>query len=103
MFSVVVGVETSKTFLLHTALLIGESDRLAKDIEGGFEETTKKRITLSQEDPGLFGYFVEYLYKDSWLREEKISHDTSLLGFASLKNARLISLLLDSERTPRST
>ena len=84
MFSVVVGVETPKTFLLHTALLIGESDRLAKDIESGFEETTKKRIVLSQEDPGLFGYFVEYLYKDTWLREEQISRDTDYVVLARL-------------------
>ena len=84
MFSVVVGVETSKPFLLQTALLTDESDRQAANIEGGFEKTTKKRITLSQEDPGLFGYIVEYLYKDSRFGEEKKSRDTDYVILARL-------------------
>ena len=79
-----VGEDAPKTFLLHAALLICESARLAKDIESGFEEGTKKRIILSQEDPGFFGYFAEYLYRDGWLGEEAISRDVDYIVLARL-------------------
>ena len=73
-FSVVVGEGTSKTFLIHSALLRYESDRLAKDIDGGFKEEKSSMIVLNEEDPGLFSYFVEYLYENgsAWVNKSEI-------------------------------
>ena len=65
-----VGENSSKTFLLHSELLARESDRLAKDVQGGFNEESRRRIVLPEEDSELFGYFVEYLYRGGWLAEE---------------------------------
>ena len=53
----------AKTFQLHSDLLAHESDCLAKDVKGGFLEEQSKTIILHEEDPELFGYFVEYLYR----------------------------------------
>lgn len=58
-----VGEDKSKTFLFHSELLAYESDRLAKDVKGGFDEESSRRIVLHEEDSELFGYFVEYLYR----------------------------------------
>lgn len=59
----IVDKDASETLLLHSGLLAEESDRLAKDIKGGFSEAASKRIVLDEEDSELFGYFVEYLYR----------------------------------------
>ena len=65
----VVGEGPTRTFFIHGALLESESDRLAKDVSGGFKEETTRTIILNEEDPSLFGYFVEYLYETEsrWL------------------------------------
>ena len=59
----------TRTFFIHGALLESESDRLAKDVNGGFREEATRTIVLNEEDPCLFGYFVEYLYETEsrWL------------------------------------
>ena len=36
-------------------------------MNGGFLEAEKKEIVLNDEDPDLFGFFVEYLYTDKWV------------------------------------
>jgi hypothetical protein len=80
----VVGEENPKTFLLHSELLTHESDRLAKDVNGGFNEESKRRISLDEEDSELFGYFVEYLYRSGWLAEGEIRRDTDYIILARL-------------------
>ena len=70
-FFVVVGKENQKTFLLHSELLAYESDRLVKNVKGGFDEQSTKIILLDEEDSELFGYFVEYLYRREWLAEKE--------------------------------
>ena len=44
----VVGYETSKTFLLHAALLDRESDELAKSVNSGFRKGETKRIVIKK-------------------------------------------------------
>ena len=85
-FSVVVGENNSKSFLLHSELLVQESDRLAKDVQGGFNEESRRRIILPEEDSELFGYFVEYLYRGGWLAEEaeKVERESDYIILARL-------------------
>ena len=106
-FSVVIGYETSKTFLLHAALLDRESDELAKSVNSGLREGETKRIVLKQEDLGLFDYFVDYLYSDRWLENGEASREqttSSLLDFIpSVKDFRQTTssvLLCVSSRHP---
>jgi len=80
----VVGEENSKTFLLHSELLAYESDRLAKDVNGGFNEQSSRKILLHEEDSGLFGYFVEYLYRSKWLAHKQVEHDSDYIILARL-------------------
>ncbi len=79
-----VGEETPKIFLLHSELLARESDRLAKDVKGGFGEQSEQKILLDTEDPDLFGYFVEYVYRREWLAEEKDLRDSDYIILARL-------------------
>ena len=70
--------------MLHSALLVRESDRLAQDIKGGFVEESRERIQLDEEDPEMFGYFVEYLYRSEWLAEEDVQRDSDYVVLARL-------------------
>lgn len=85
-FSVVVDKENAKTFLLHSALLVDESDRLAKDVKGGFSEGASKRIVLEEEDSELFGYFVEYLYRSESIMStvENVKRESDYIILARL-------------------
>ena len=60
-------VGNSKIFLLQSAFLIAELDLFSKALHGEFKEATKRRIELENEDPELFGHFVEYLYRDCFI------------------------------------
>lgn len=83
-FSIVVGEENPKTFLLHSELLAHESDRLAKDVKSGFNEESNRRILLVEEDSELFGYFVEYLYRSDGAAKKLIQHDSDYIILARL-------------------
>ncbi|MCJ1353341.1 MAG: hypothetical protein MMC33_003326 [Icmadophila ericetorum] len=83
-FAIIVGADKPKTFQIHSALLIHESDRLAKDVTGGFNEEGTKTVVLDEEDPELFGYFVEYLYRDGWVTKEAAKHNTDYVVLARL-------------------
>ena len=50
--------DSARTFLIHSQMLIKESDRLAIGVEKDFKEKEEKTITIKEEDPDLFGYFV---------------------------------------------
>ena len=80
----VVGGENAKTFRLHSELLAHESDRLAKDVKGGFGEQSSKSILLDEEDPDLFGYFVEYMYRGTWLEEQETLRESDYIILARL-------------------
>jgi hypothetical protein len=52
------------SFNLHKSLVCKESILLSKAFDGTFKEAAEQKCTLSEEDPRLFGYFVEYLYRE---------------------------------------
>lgn len=79
-----VGEENSKTFLLHSELPAYESNRLGKDVNGGFNEQSSRKILLHEEDSGLFGYFVEYLYRSKWLAHKQVERDSDYIILARL-------------------
>jgi hypothetical protein len=64
-----VGAPEPTAFNLHKSLVCKESLLLSKTFDGAFKEAVEQRCTLSEEDPQLFGYFVEYLYREGWLHE----------------------------------
>jgi len=57
---------------------------LAKGIKGRLEEREQKMVILNQEDPGLFGFFGEYLYRDGWLGKEEVSRHADYIVLARL-------------------
>ncbi|USP79103.1 hypothetical protein yc1106_06377 [Curvularia clavata] len=81
---ITVTIAKSRTFYLHSGLLIAESDRFAKDLTGGFKEAEEKTIELEEEDPELFGFFVEYIYRDRSILSREIQHYTEYVTLARL-------------------
>lgn len=79
-----IGKENPKTSILHSELPAYESDRLAKDVKGRFDEQSTKRILLDEEDSELFGYSVEYLYCREWLAKEEVLRDSDYIIIARL-------------------
>ncbi|MCJ1308981.1 hypothetical protein MMC25_002636 [Agyrium rufum] len=70
-FSIVVEEEpNARTYLLHSALLARESDTFAIDVYGDFMEKDEQSIKLLDEDPALFGFFVEFMYQNAWVKED---------------------------------
>lgn len=65
-------------FNLHRSLVCKESARLSKTFQGAFKEAAEQECTLSEEDPRLFGYFVEYLYREGWLHDSNNKTDLHL-------------------------
>ena len=82
-FTVIVGTDDPRTFVIHDTLLADESDRLAVSVQGRFSEGTERKIHLEEEDPELFGYFVKYLYNEHW-GEGGVSTDTEYVILARL-------------------
>ena len=81
----VVGDEDyKKTFLLHADLLVHASDRLAKSVTGDWAESAKKEIEIPEEDPAIFGFFVEYLYTDLWISRKCVDTDSEYVVLAQL-------------------
>lgn len=65
-----VGSKDPRTFNLHKSLVCKESAFLSKAFHGGFKEASKQECTLPEEDPRMFGYFVEYMYREGWLHDD---------------------------------
>lgn len=57
---------------------------MAQDVNGGFAENSSKKALLDEEDPELFGYFVEYLYRGDWLVKEGFERDSDYVVLARL-------------------
>ena len=84
-FSVVVGAgDRARSFAIHQDFLVNESDRLAKSVHGGFREEHERKIVLDEEDPELFGYFVEFMYLARWGLGDKITMDVEYVVLARL-------------------
>jgi hypothetical protein len=75
--------ETSKTFYFHTNLLFAESEREFKSLGGEFKEAKEKASGL-EEDPELFGFFVEYLYRDRSILSRDVQHYAEYVTLARL-------------------
>ncbi|KAK8243559.1 hypothetical protein IWZ00DRAFT_486584 [Phyllosticta capitalensis] len=63
--------EKKKTFLIHEDLLCRESDKMNFQLRGPFKEAQTGKIPDCDEDPALFAFFTEYLYRDGWVRKDK--------------------------------
>lgn len=80
-----VTVAGSKVFLLHSGLLTQESDRFAKSLNGRFTEAEDAAIDLKDEDPALFGFFVEYMYRGCHISMDgEQSHSSDCIILARL-------------------
>ena len=77
-------VGNRRTFLLHSGLLNGESEKLYNSLKGDFMEAENWKINLPDEDPELFGYFVEYLYRDGSLLSRNVANYSEYITVARL-------------------
>ena len=39
-------------------------ERFTKSLKGDFKEAEERTIEIDDEDPELFGYFIEYVYRN---------------------------------------
>lgn len=81
---ITVTVAKSRTFYLHSALLSAESERFSNSLKGKFKEAEEKAIELEDEDPDLFGFFVEYLYRDRSILSRAVEHYSEYVTLARL-------------------
>jgi hypothetical protein len=81
---VTVIVGKSKTFHLHFDLLVAESERFSAGLKGNFKEAQDHTINIEDEDPEIFGFFVEYIYRDKSLLSRQVSHYSEYVTLARL-------------------
>lgn len=79
-----VTVMRSKTFYVHSNLLIAESEFFSKSLTGDFQEAETMAISLDIEDPDLFGFFIEYLYRDRSILSREVKHYSECVTLARL-------------------
>jgi hypothetical protein len=82
--TIAVTVAKSKTFYLHPDLLTAESERFSNSLTGRFQEAENKAIELEDEEPDLFGFFVEYLYRDCSILSREVQHYSEYVTLARL-------------------
>jgi hypothetical protein len=81
---IAVTVAKSNTVYLHSSLLTAESQRFSNSLTGTFREAEEKAIKIEDEDPYLFGFFVEYLYRDHSILSREIQHYSEYVTLARL-------------------
>ncbi|KAH7563656.1 hypothetical protein BM1_00759 [Bipolaris maydis] len=81
---VTVTVAKSRAFYVHFDLLIAESGRFSNSLTGSFKEAKEKAIELVDEDPKLFGFFAEYLYRDRSILSREIQYNSEYVTLARL-------------------
>jgi hypothetical protein len=81
---VTVAVSKSRTFYLHLAILTAESEKFSRELKSGFKEASKKEIDIADEDPDLFGFFVEYIYRDRSILSRDVAHYSDYVTLARL-------------------
>jgi hypothetical protein len=81
---VTVTVAKSKTFYVHFDLLVAESERFSAGLRGNFKEAQDHTIELVDEDPELFGFFVEYIYRDRSILSRQPLHYSEYVILARL-------------------
>jgi hypothetical protein len=90
--TVQVGKEEPMAFNLYRGLVCNESARFAKTSQSAFKEASEQECTLPEEDPRLFGYFVEYVYREGRFHENNKNtnhfHCPKILTLARLYTMR---------------
>ncbi|KAH7349230.1 hypothetical protein BKA66DRAFT_600368 [Pyrenochaeta sp. MPI-SDFR-AT-0127] len=81
---VVVTVAKSSIFKLHLDLLVAESEKYFKTLTGPFKEAAERAFREEDEDPELFGFFVEYIYRDRSILSRKVQHYSEYVTLARL-------------------
>lgn len=81
---VTVTVGKMRKFFLHSELLTGESERFSKALNGKFKEASENAIPVDDEDPNLFGFFVEYLYRDCAILSNSVQDYATYVTLARL-------------------
>jgi hypothetical protein len=89
----------SKIFNLHYDLLVAESEMLSRSLKGNFKEASDNAIKIEEEDPELFGFFVEYMYRDCSILSRELSHYSEYVILARLyaMGERLMALRFKSQ------
>jgi hypothetical protein len=54
--------QDKESWVLHQEVICERSEFFRKAFTGGFHESEKKEIYLEEEDPRMFGHFVNWLY-----------------------------------------
>jgi hypothetical protein len=83
-YIVTIKVAKSSTFYIHSELLLAESERYAKSLKGDFKEAQDCTIGIEDEDPELFGFFLEYIYRDRSILSREIQHHSEYITLARL-------------------
>jgi hypothetical protein len=81
---VTVIVGKSKTFHLHFDLLVAESERFSTGLKGNFKEAQDYVMNVEDEDPEIFGFFVEYIYRDRSILSRSVAHYSEYVTIARL-------------------
>jgi hypothetical protein len=79
-----VTVRRTKTFFLHRDLISIKLEVFSKAITSSFKEAKEYIIEKDEEDPDLFGFFVEYLYRDQSILSRKVQHYSEFITLARL-------------------
>jgi hypothetical protein len=82
--TIAVTVAKSKTFYLHLDLLTAESERFSNSLTGRFKEAEERAIEIEDEETDLFGFFVEYLYRDRSILSREVQHYSEYVTLARL-------------------
>jgi hypothetical protein len=72
-----------RKFYLHRDLLVAESEKFSRQLNGAFKEASENAVELD-EDPELFGYFVEYIYRNRSVLSRDVGHYSEYITLARL-------------------
>ena len=75
--------ESQQSHHLHSSLLSANSEFFRGCLSSGFSESAKGEISLPEEDPKVFQYFVKWIYAGD------------LLPFLGIKQYQVINILID--------
>jgi hypothetical protein len=81
---ITVTIAKSKKFHLHEKLLVAESEKFSTELNGSFKEALDKDIKMEDEDPELFGFFVEYIYRNRSILSREVKHHSEYVTLARL-------------------
>jgi hypothetical protein len=77
-------VAKSKPLYLHYGLLVSESEKFSTQLNSAFKEAETSAIEVEDEDPELFGFFVEYIYRDHSILSREVRHYSNYVTLARI-------------------